>query len=274
VLVVIAVIALIPCGYVAVKMIDKAAPAITVTSPAKAVGRKGVKISIKADEPKYGIRELRASLVQGALVVPLAEQTYPKNPWWRFWHKDVKPEASFVVEIGLDKIPELKEGQATIRAEAANDSWAGFGKGRTTVTETSYPVLLTPPKLEVLSGQHYINQGGSECVLYRVGDSAATSGVRVGNDFYKGYQVPGRKPDERFAIFAWPYNAPATPPATRRAPGFPSSCSRRNSPTRLSISRTTFCEGSSPRSSNTHPRSRARGISSRTFSRSTGACAG
>jgi murein DD-endopeptidase MepM/ murein hydrolase activator NlpD len=194
----------------AFKTMDGSTPEVTISASAKAIGRKGVKVTIKAAEPKNGIRDLRAELVQGPLTVPLAEQTWPHNPWWRFWRKDRHAEATLEVEIGQDKIPALKAGQATIRAEATNDSMAGFGKGRTASAETSLPVMLTPPRIEVLSGQHYINQGGSECVLYRVSESASGSGVRVGNDLYRGYPAPSGKPGERFAIFAWPYNAPAS----------------------------------------------------------------
>jgi murein DD-endopeptidase MepM/ murein hydrolase activator NlpD len=43
-----------------------------------------------------------------------------------------------------------------------------------------------------------------------VSESASGSGVRVGNDLYRGYPAPSGKPGERFAIFAWPYNAPAS----------------------------------------------------------------
>ena len=37
-----------------------------------------------------------------------------------------------------------------------------------------------PPKVDVLSGQHYLRQGGSEAVLYRVFEEGTRSGVQVG----------------------------------------------------------------------------------------------
>ena len=208
VLLFLAALVLVPGGCVIFRTMDSAAPTIAVKSGTKAVGRKG-RITIEATEPKYGIRDLRASFVQGAVEVPLGELTHPRNPWWCLWRRDVKASASLELEIGRERIPEMKEGEATIRAEATNDSWARFGKGRTRVLETKLPVLLTPPRIEVLSGQHYINQGGSECVVYRVSETAAISGVRVGNDFFLGYPMPAGGAGDHFAIFAFPYNVPA-----------------------------------------------------------------
>ena len=209
VLVFLFLLALVPAGVLVVRMTDRAAPRVTVKTEAKAIGRKAL-VTVEAEEPKYGIRDVHAFLVQGSLSVPLGELTNPRNPWWRLWRRQVKPSALLEVEVGKGRAPELKEGPVTIRAEATNDSLAGFGKGRTTVSEVTIPVLLTPPRLEILSGQHYINQGGSECVVYRASETTAASGVRVGDSFFPGYPLPGAAAGTRFAFFAFPWNAPAT----------------------------------------------------------------
>lgn len=209
VLVLLTIFLLLPAGCVAYKMSDGAAPTVKIKIGAKAIGKKA-RITIEADEPRYGVRDLRATLEQGAVSVPLGEMTNPKNPWWRFWRREVRPSALLELEIGRDRVPELKEGQATIRAEATNDSWARFGKGRTTLAQSVVPILIAPPRIEAVSSQHYINQGGSECAVYRVSNSAEVSGVRVGSYFFPGYALPGGSPDSRFAIFAFPYDLPAS----------------------------------------------------------------
>lgn len=206
VLIVLLLIALVPGGCAAIRMMDGTVPALSVKSDAKAIG-KSARVTIEADEPKWGVRDLRATFVQGEVVIPLGEVTHPRNPWYKFWRKrDIKPSVLLEVEVGRDRIPEMKEGPAVIRAESTNDSWARFGKGRTTVKEISLPVVLTPPRVEVVSAQHYINQGGSECVGYRVSQTAIESGVRVGNAEFRGYPLPGGGPGDRFSIFAFPYN--------------------------------------------------------------------
>ena len=198
-----------PAGCLAVKMMDRSAPVVSVKVEPRSIGRKA-RVTLEAEEPSYGIRDLRAVLVQGAHQFPLGELTNPKSPWWRLWGKPCKPSALLEVEVGRERIPELEEGSATIRVEATNDSWARVGKGRTTVLEQAVPVLLNPPRIEVLSAQHYINQGGSECVVYRVSNAAVASGVRAGDYFFPGYEMPGGAPGSRFALFGFPYDLPAT----------------------------------------------------------------
>jgi len=210
-LVILLLLVLVPGGCAAIRMWDGSAPAVTLKSDAKAIG-KSARVTIEADEAKWGVRDLRATFVQGTVEVPLGEVTHPHNSIWRFWRKrDIKPSVLLEVEVGRDKIPEMKEGPAIIRAESTNDSWARFGKGRTTVQEITLPVVLTPPRVETVSSQHYINQGGSECVTYRVSDTAVESGVKVGNALFRGFPLPGGGPGDRFCIFAFPYNEP---PAT------------------------------------------------------------
>ena len=201
---------LVAASCTAIRMFDRTAPHVSVTTHAKAIG-KSARITIEADEPKWGVRELHATFVQGEVEVPLGEVTHPHNSLLRFWRKrDIKPSVLLEVEVGRARIPEMKEGPAVIRAEAVSDSWARFGKGRTTVQEITIPVVLTPPRVETVSSQHYINQGGSECVTYRVSETAVESGVRVGNALFRGFPLPGGGPGDRFCIFAFPYNEPPT----------------------------------------------------------------
>src|SRR5262249_542324 len=53
---------------------------------------------------------------------------------------------------------------------------------------------------------HYINQGGSEMVLMTPSGTWSEAGVRVGNDTYTSFPVTG-KPNERLALFAYPWDA-------------------------------------------------------------------
>lgn len=213
ILAILLIILLIPGGCVAVRMLDRTAPETKVKPGVKAIGR-ATRLTIEAEEPKYGLTDLRATLVQGSLSVPLGEWHHPGDPWWRLFGRHINPSALLEVEVGRGRIPELKEGPATIRVEATNNSWAHWGRGRTSVAESVIPVVTTPPRVEVLSGQHYINHGGSECVVYRVSESATESGVRAGKYFFRGYPLPagapGAGPGTRFAIFAFPYDLPST----------------------------------------------------------------
>ena len=212
----IAALLLAAAGIAALRMLDRSAPSVTVRPGVKAIGRETT-MTIEASEPKNGIRRLRAVLVQGGAELPVADMAHPAQRWWSLWRKEIRSSVRIEAAIGAGKVAGLKEGEATLRIEATNDSHARFGKGRTTVHEVRLPVLLTPPRIEALSTQHYINQGGSECVLYRVSSTAEESGVRAGDYFFRGYPKPGGPPGEMFAFFAFPYDLPLSTPITLAA---------------------------------------------------------
>jgi murein DD-endopeptidase MepM/ murein hydrolase activator NlpD len=56
--------------------------------------------------------------------------------------------------------------------------------------------------------QHYINQGGMELVVITPSGSWSEAGVRVGKYSFRSFPLPGH-PDERFAMFAYPWDLPA-----------------------------------------------------------------
>jgi murein DD-endopeptidase MepM/ murein hydrolase activator NlpD len=197
---------LIAAGWLIVNARDKTAPSVTVTADPAAIGRKTM-LSIEVSEPAYGIRSVRAVLVQGGREYPIAERSTPARPLWQLWGRTASPSVSIEEDVGLERMPDLQDGPATVRVEATNDSPARFGRGRTTVSETTLAVMVKPPRVEVLSAQHYIRQAGSECVLYRTSDSAEVSGVQVGEYFFPGHDLPG-SPGRRFALFAFPHDVP------------------------------------------------------------------
>jgi murein DD-endopeptidase MepM/ murein hydrolase activator NlpD len=99
----------------------------------------------------------------------------------------------------------LKDGQANLRIKARN--WRLFGSE----TELDQPLVVRsrPPSIEIRSGLLYVNQAGSELVLYRVSESAVESGVRVGDHFFPGHPLSGGAPGEHVALFAYPYDVPS-----------------------------------------------------------------
>jgi murein DD-endopeptidase MepM/ murein hydrolase activator NlpD len=74
------------------------------------------------------------------------------------------------------------------------------------VVERQLTVRLRPPRLELVSSQHYVRQGGSGAVVFRVGETVARSGVRSGTFEAVAYPLPGGGPRDRFALFPLPWN--------------------------------------------------------------------
>jgi hypothetical protein len=70
------------------------------------------------------------------------------------------------------------------------------------------PVLIDthPPKVDVLTRFHYVNQGGAGMVIYKLSEACPTTGVRVGDDFYPGMSGYFKNPNIMMAFFAVAHN--------------------------------------------------------------------
>jgi len=203
-----AVCALVALVWAALAYFDRSAPAIEVSMPTEAIGRK-TPLTVKASEPKHGVRSLRILILQGERTQVLHDEDSGARPFWKFWgHGGAPAEISKTVTLGPETVKGLTEGQATLRVEARNASWSGMGAGRETVQTLEKDVLLAPPRIELVSSNHIIRRGGSEAALWRPGPTAAESGVRVGASQFPGRPGPGGPEGLLFTFFAWPDDAP------------------------------------------------------------------
>jgi murein DD-endopeptidase MepM/ murein hydrolase activator NlpD len=181
-------------------------PQISLAAPFDLVGRNApLVLDIKDD---HGLKQVRVAVTQGGQELVVHEETY--NP--------PRPAVQVRWSPAQDKPLRLKEGPARLTATARNSSWGTFFQGRTATLEKDFTARLVPPRLEVLTTQHYVNQAGGDMVVYRVTPAEAESGVVVGETFFKGFPMPGaREPGIHFAIFAFPWDAAAGSPIRLRA---------------------------------------------------------
>ena len=132
---------------------------------------------------------------------------------------------NWTVLVGREVIPELKEGQATVRITATNDSWGRFFRGGRSETVFDLPVRFSAPQVAVLTTQHYINQGGCDMAVFTVSAGTTESGVRVGDYFFPSFPMKDSQPQTRLCLFAFPYNVdPSAVPQHRRS----GRCGQRN----------------------------------------------
>jgi murein DD-endopeptidase MepM/ murein hydrolase activator NlpD len=179
-------------------------PMIAIDTDRPAVGR-ATAVSARFLEPDTGLTDVRLEVVQGDRVELLGSETFTAGSWLPWFGDRGTVETVLAGTVGRDAQPWLAEGVATIRATAARAT--GFLRpSRTVVEEVRLPVRLTPPRLEVLSSQHYGRQGGSGAVRYRVGDTAIRSGVRAGTHESVGAPVPDGDASGRFVVYALPWN--------------------------------------------------------------------
>jgi murein DD-endopeptidase MepM/ murein hydrolase activator NlpD len=69
-------------------------------------------------------------------------------------------------------------------------------------TRRAFELDLTPPRIQVLTDQHYIRQGGSETIVYRVSEDTQFSGVQVGERIFQGYPIQESDQETHICLFA------------------------------------------------------------------------
>lgn len=178
-------------------------PEVTLEAGLPAIGKR-TPVTVTASELERGLSSLKVELIQGELVKELYAQDFVTAAAWALWAPRSEP-VTVHLEVGKEKVPELKAGEATVRVTAGRaGTWLRAPEPR--IETLTLPVRLTPPSLEVLSSQTYVAQGGAEVVVYNVGETAVEHGVRAGAWFFPGFPLPGGAPRQHFALFAVPYD--------------------------------------------------------------------
>lgn len=177
------------------------APQVEIQNGLKGIGRQAA-LRVKVAKPGR-MERLRVELVQGSEVKPVFEKSFSPSPVWKVWGSGAPIEET--VQIGWGTVKGLRTGEATVRVTAER-AGSVFRTPMPVVAETKLPVRLAPPSLQLASSFHFVNQGGSEAVVYRVGEGAVRSGVQAGAWFFPGFAVPGGDAALRFAFFSIPYD--------------------------------------------------------------------
>jgi hypothetical protein len=151
----------------------------------------------------HGVRLVKAYVQQENAQYPLFEVSAPTT---RFFWKRSEPARTVTFEAGKNKAPNLKAGKARLVVEAVSNDL----RAATDTLAAEVNVVLAPPRVTADDLQHYINQGGMELVTFTAGGSWNEAGVKVGKYTFRSFPLPGRDPEQRFAMFAYPWDLPDT----------------------------------------------------------------
>jgi hypothetical protein len=178
-------------------------PTVTIEAGLPGIGKR-TPFSIVLEEPTRGLSKVRVELVQGDRVELLEQRTYrPREPW-EFWGPRYDRD-EIRIDVGTETIKGLKDGEAELRV-VAERAPAWLSRPAPVIDGLTLPVKLRPPTLQIISRRTYVNQGGAEAVVYKVGRSSVRDGVRAGEWFFPGYPLPGGAEGDRFALFAIPFD--------------------------------------------------------------------
>ncbi len=173
-------------------------PRITVLPDAEVLGIAPLEINVT--DGGTGLRTVTVTLTQGGTVHSLATEQF------------ATPARGKSMTVALAKVPGVKEGPAVLRVTARD---AALFKGNETVVEKNLALDSTPPTLELIADDRYVNFGGVGAIVYKASADTATSGVKIGEHYFPGFagQVKGH-PDRYLALFAHPYDTPPEARAT------------------------------------------------------------
>jgi murein DD-endopeptidase MepM/ murein hydrolase activator NlpD len=178
-------------------------PTVTLDTDRPAVGR-ATRVTADFGEPRRGLGVVRLEIVQGERTELLEERRFERGSGLPIVGDAGVGEATLEATVGTDSVPWLEEGEVVVRAVA--DRAAGpLRRVQPVTVERVLPVRLRPPRLEVVSSQHYARQGGSGAVVYRVGENVVRSGVRAGGVESPGSRLEGDAPADRFVLYAVPW---------------------------------------------------------------------
>jgi murein DD-endopeptidase MepM/ murein hydrolase activator NlpD len=168
------------------------APVITLTPHSDVVGKAPIEIGVT--DQGTGLKSITTTLSVGGKEHAISNEIFATPTG----------EKKFVVEVA--KLAGIKEGAAVLRVVARDRS---LFTGNETVLQKEIAIDFTPPTLQLIAEDRYINFGGAGAIVYKPSADTATSGVRVGEHFFPGHkgQVKGKE-DHYVVFFAHPYNAP------------------------------------------------------------------
>ncbi|MBI4228879.1 MAG: M23 family metallopeptidase [Deltaproteobacteria bacterium] len=113
-------------------------------------------------------------------------------------------EETFTIELDPKKTG-IKDGPAELMASAEDRSHFKLFYGNKTKLSKKVKIDLVPPKAEIVSGDQYINHGGSALVIYKTSEDVNRSGVEIGEYFFPGHGGYFEDPNIYLAFFAFPY---------------------------------------------------------------------
>lgn len=180
-------------------VVEREAPVIEFGQLPRGIGVAPVEISIKVSDAHSGLDEVVVQLEQSRSITELTRRNYSRAQSSDRLLIKIDPQALGVVE-----------GEVTLVVRVFDKSlWSNL-----THKSVQFVVDYQAPRIELLSHQHNVVEGGVELVFYRLpSDPNAFSGVVVDTTLFPGFPAItldesfSPLPDVYFSFFAVPGNA-------------------------------------------------------------------
>jgi murein DD-endopeptidase MepM/ murein hydrolase activator NlpD len=178
-------------------------PGVTVTlEPAlAALGHPKRTVTLRLRAPAGPLRDVEARVIQGGVSKTVLSEEFPSGAP----READRPLTLEAAALGL------KEGPVELQVFARDALWRLRPDPGPRLVHR-FAVDLTPPTIELRAATGYIKHAGAGIAVYRV-SGATRSGIQVGPAFFPGISGLSQDPAVHVALFAIPYNGPATAPS-------------------------------------------------------------
>ena len=168
-----------------------AKPSLDVPASLTTIGQ-ATPIAVHVHDPN-GVSKLTATLSQNGA----------QYPAWQAPAASKSADTTFNFEVGARTTPQLRDGKAQLILEATS---GGLFHG-TTRWEREVNVMTQPPVVSADSDQHYLYLGMADLATLNVTGPYTSAGVRVGDQSFRAWPMPGGKPG-LFSLYAFAWNMP------------------------------------------------------------------
>jgi len=173
--------------FLVIPVVRATKPSIELASPVAVLG-PATPIAVHVQHPK-GVRAVTVGVEQNGSNYRLWELTQPSKG----------ADETFNFVAGAKTTPQLKDGKAQLIVEAVSN---GFPK-KTARWQQELTVVTRPPTVSADSDEHYLYLGMADLATLDITGSFTEAGVRVGNEKFRAWPIPGGK--GYFAFYAVPW---------------------------------------------------------------------
>ncbi len=160
-------------------------------------------VKLKATNP-HGTRMLLVEVEQDGKSYALPPVSSPAR---RFLIERHAAPTNLTLNLGKQAAPALHDGKARIVVTAVSNDLRAHTDSKAQDVE----VMIAPPRVAADGTQHYINQGGSEMVVFTPSGAWTEAGVKVGDRVFRSFPLPDH-PGQYFSLFAFGWDLPLDTP--------------------------------------------------------------
>jgi len=185
------IILLVGISFVAYLFFQSTTPVVELPTSLPTIGQTSpVTIHVRG---VHGIRSADAVVQQDGVRYPVWSLPQPSKAVDNTWN----------FNLGTSAVPQLKDGKATLTVTAVSNDF----RHQQVSVQRDFTVITRLPTVSVDSDQHYLYLGMADLATFSVSGPYEAAGVRVGDQTFRAWPMPGGKPG-LFSLFAFAWNMP------------------------------------------------------------------